>query len=996
MKTISAVILFCISFSLITHGQSKEGPRAFNDYYTGDDLSHIAFPMGGIGAGMICMEGNGAISHVSIFNKPDIFNEPYAYAAIMVKGVLNGAKVLQAPVPYWKIFGPEGTGNGSGNRSYGLPRFENGKFLTRFPFAALSLEDDDIPLEVEVTGWSPFIPTDEDNSSLPMAIMEYTFKNTTNREFESVFSWNSKNIMSGNGSKSIQKVRNGFTCVVNGSDDLSDAWFTAFIDDPDVVVDHCWFRGGWWDANTITWNNITEGKMPANEAIEGDAPGASIYLPFKLMPGEEKTIKLMFCWYVPGSGLKSGSPIAKPTPAFKNKPSNGNASDQNEVSGFVGQGLINTYDDQGDNQTGKLTSPEFNIDKKYLKFLVGGGNSPEKTCVNLLIDNEVVLSASGTNTENLEPATWNLQPYQGKTAQIQVIDNATGGWGHILADQFILTDNENESLTNPGSKATLLNSFESGSYGNWVAENPKVEECCPGSVCEPSNPYYKPWYAGRFKSIEEVSKYLRLHYDELKSKSGLFRDAFYSSTLPPEVIESVAANLTILKSPTVLRQTDGRMWAWEGCSDASGCCAGSCTHVWNYAQAIPHLFPALERTLRETEFNVSQDTSGHQVFRSGLPIQPVQHTFHAASDGQLGGIMKVYREWRISGNNDWMKKIYPQVKQSMDYCINTWDPKGKGILEEPHHNTYDIEFWGPDGMCTSFYLGALTSMVEIGKELGFPSSEYETLLQKGKKFMESELFDGEYFIQKIQWEGLEAPNPVEFSAGSWTANYSQEAKAILEKEGPKYQYGTGCLSDGVLGMWMASVCGLPEIIESEKTRSHLNSIHKYNLKTDLTNHANPQRPTFACGPEGGLLLCSWPKGGKLSLPFVYSDEVWTGIEYQVASHLMFKGEVEKGLDIVREVRLRYDGKKRNPFDEYECGHWYARAMSSYGMMQGLTGVRYDAVNKTLYVDSKIGDNFTTFLSTETGFGNVGLKDGKPFVDVKYGDIDVEKIVTSDE
>ena len=135
----------------------------------------------------------------------------------------------------------------------------------------------------------------------------------------------------------------------------------------------------------------------------------------------------------------------------------------------------------------------------------------------------------------------------------------------------------------------------------------------------------------------------------------------------------------------------------------------------------------------------------------------------------------------------------------------------------------------------------------------------------------------------------------------------------------------------------------------KKIASHLKSVHKYNLKTDLSNHANPQRPSYACGKEGGLLICTWPKGGELSLPFVYSDEVWTGIEYQVASHLMLMGMVEEGLDIVRACRDRYDGRIRNPFNEYECGHWYARAMSSYALLQGLSGARYDAVEKMLYL-----------------------------------------------
>ncbi len=459
------------------------------------------------------------------------------------------------------------------------------------------------------------------------------------------------------------------------------------------------------------------------------------------------------------------------------------------------------------------------------------------------------------------------------------------------------------------------------------------------------------------------------------------------------MVEAVAANLTILKSPTVQRQADGRLWCFEGCCDNSGCCHGSCTHVWNYAQAIAHLFPDLERSLRETEFTVSQDDRGHQMFRSNLPIRPVEHDFHAAADGQLGGIMKVYREWRISGDTEWMKHLWPKVKQSMDFCIATWDPRGKGTLEEPHHNTYDIEYWGPDGHCTSFYLGALTAAIKMGETIGDNVEQYKNLLQKGQSFLEAELYNGEYFFQKIQTEGLNAKfTPIDASSNG--KGYSDIVN-LLNEQGPKYQYGTGCLSDGVLGFWMARACGLQDpIADPAKVKSHLASVYTYNLRRDLSDHANPQRPSYAMGHEGGLLLCSWPKGGALAIPFVYSDEVWTGIEYQAAAHMILEGMTDKGLEVVRICRDRYNGIRRNPFNEYECGHWYARALSSYGLLQALTGVQYDAVDKTLSVDSRLGKDFRSFLATATGFGTVGLKNGEPFIEVKTGAIEVKRFVTS--
>ncbi len=848
-KLLVVLSLVFITVSCQNQILNKNG-REFNSTYEQEYLNRLAFPMGGVGAGMICLEGTGALSHVSVRNHPDIFNEPFTMAALSIKGLENGAKVLEGPVPAWKIFGNPGAGNGSGDKSYGFPHFSEASFETKFPFGTVKLRDDDIPMDVSITGWSPFIPTDEDNSGLPVGGLEYTFKNTSGKALEACFSYHSENFMkiktpsewggTFETGHSISGVKNGFVLQQECHPDKPHykGDFAIVADDPNTITDLCWFRGGWFDSRTVFWKDLSEFTFQADTTTM-NSPGASLYVPFKLEPGEIKTVRLMLGWYVPHSNLRQG-----------------------------------------------------------------------------------------------------LGPVSG--AQL---------------------------------KADLAKCDPSGG-------------CC----ADLSSVYYEPWYSGRFKNIGEVVKFWKMNYDDLKSKSELFSGSFYNSSLPAEVTEAIAANLTILKSPTVLRQKDGKLWAWEGCMDRSGCCHGSCTHVWNYAQAICHLFPSLERSLRETEFQISQNEKGHQNFRTSLPINPeVRHGFHAAADGQLGGMMKIYRDWRISGNTGWMKTLYPKVKESMDFCIATWDPKHKGIPEEPHHNTYDIEFWGPNGMCTSFYLGALNAIIEMGNVAGDDISEYKNLYEKGKALLETDLYNGEYFIQRIVVEGLEARDPVEGSKVGINMNYSEEAVALLQKEGPKYQYGNGCLSDGILGAWIGKMSGLNDFIDAGKVKSHLNSVYKYNLKTDLSDHINPQRPSFGQGKDGGLLLCSWPKGDALTLPFVYSNEVWTGIEYQVASHLMSVGEVEKGLEIVREVRKRYDGRTRNPFNEYECGHWYARAMASYGLLQGLTGVRYDAVDQKLYIDSKIGD-FTSFISTEYGFGTVEMKNGKPGLHVAFGDIPVKEII----
>jgi uncharacterized protein (DUF608 family) len=834
---------FFASFLPLYGQQAHPSAHAYNGIYKGENLQQIAFPIGGMGAGMFCLEGTGAISHMSVRNNPDLFNEPAMFAAIAVTSRPGSARVLEGPVPDWKKFGQRGSGGGDGGSTYGLPRFDHAEFLARFPFAEITLSDKYMPLEVHITGWSPFIPTDEDNSSLPVGALEYRFINRSNKAIECVFSYNARNFVTVSRSSSedsiganrILPIDHGFILSQDGTP--SALWqkgdFAIFTDSSEktTVVDHCWFRGGWWDPLTIAWNHIQSGLIEEVAPVEKDAPGASLFVPFKLAPGEERLIRVLMAWYVPDSKLRLGRPITKP------------------------------------------------------------------------------------------------------------------------------------------SDSTVRDA----------------------SVDLPSR-YHKPWYSSKFKDIHETVTYWQNHYTELLQKTMLFRKAFYNSTLPLEVLEAVSSNLGILKSPTVLRQYDGRFWAWEGSNDQDGSCAGTCTHVWNYAQALCHLFPDMERSVRETEFGEDQDSAGHQNYRAALPIRPAAHNYYLpAADGQLGGIMKIYRDWRISGDSNWLRRIFPRVKTSLDYCIQTWDPRHRGVLEEPHHTTYDIEFWGPDGMCVSIYLGALEALIIMGKYLGENVAIYQDLQDRGRLFMNNDLYNGKYFMQKIKWTGLDTPNPVANPKKSLEEDYSPEGASLLEQQGPKYQYGDGCLSDGVIGAWLELVGGLPVPLDTQKVTSHLMAVYNYNLKKDLFYYSNPQRPGFALGHEGGLLLCTWPRGTSLSLPFVYSNEVWTGVEYEVASHLIFHGRVKEGLDIVRTCLKRYNGIVRNPYDEYEAGHFYARALSSYALLQSLTGVRYDAVDQSLYVDSRIG-NFTSFLSTATGFGNVIYKNGLVKVVVRYGKIPVKQII----
>ncbi len=515
------------------------------------------------------------------------------------------------------------------------------------------------------------------------------------------------------------------------------------------------------------------------------------------------------------------------------------------------------------------------------------------------------------------------------------------------------------------------------------------QEIRSADCCAEEAPKWRPYYVTQWKDARDVAAYVRKNYTSLRARTRAFHNALFSSTLPSYVLDAVSANLAILKSPTLLRQENGNAWAWEGCFVDHGCCSGSCTHVWNYAQALPHLFPRLEQTFREQELERTMDRRGHVNFRSALPDGPTHHKYHAASDGQLGGIMKLYRDWQISGDREWLVKLYPRAKKSIDYCIKSWDPRHRGVLEEPHHNTYDIEFWGPDGMCSSIYIGALAAMAELARDTGKPQDApfYRTLAKKGAQYLDRHLFNGQYYNQKVTYRGLRDKSFEKLVAK--VNQSSGEVEKLLKREGPKYQYGAGCISDGVIGAWMARTYGIHTPQTRPRIRRNLKAIFQYNFKHDLGSHACTQRPGYALGHEPGLLLCSWPKGGKPTLPFVYSDEVWTGIEYQVASHLIEEGLLEEGLTVVKAARDRYNGRVRNPWNEYECGNYYARALASYALLGALAGFRYSRAKKTLWLGPKLTvDRFKTFFSTATGYGSITLTQKSLTIDMVEGELEV--------
>jgi non-lysosomal glucosylceramidase len=283
-------------------------------------------------------------------------------------------------------------------------------------------------------------------------------------------------------------------------------------------------------------------------------------------------------------------------------------------------------------------------------------------------------------------------------------------------------------------------------------------------------------------------------------------------------------------------------------------------------------------------------------------------------------------------------------------------------MEGEQHNTYDIEFYGPNTMVGTLYLGALKAAAIMARHLGEDdrAAEYERVFAHGRDRLDAELWNGEFYIQTV----------VRPTAPPATRRPSWHRSALVPGEDmPRYQYGPGCLSDQLLGQWFAHVVGVGYLLPEEHVRQAVAAVFRHNWRANLFAHHSCQR-TFALNDESCLLCCSWPNGGRPRYPFPYADECFTGIEYQVAAHLIYEGFVDEGLTIVAGVRSRHDGVRRNPWDEFECGHHYARAMSSWSLLLALSGYHYSAPARHLSFAPRVdAEDFRCFFSTGSAWGS---------------------------
>lgn len=477
---------------------------------------------------------------------------------------------------------------------------------------------------------------------------------------------------------------------------------------------------------------------------------------------------------------------------------------------------------------------------------------------------------------------------------------------------------------------------------------------------------WRNYYATRFADSVQSASYALSHWDALFRKTKVFANALHKSTLDPAVIDAVSSTLSVLKSPVVLRLEDGTFYGWEGLHEREGCCEGTCTHVWSYAYALCFLFPDLERTMRETELHIDTDDNGLMQFRTMLPLVRPRGDFVPCVDGQMATVIKIYRDWKLTGDGQWVKEHWLLIKRILEFAwsernVHGWDRDKDGVLEGRQQHTLDRELFGPSSWLQGMYLAALKAASELADLVGDTAArrEYSALYENGNSYLNTRLFNGEYYIQNVDLQDQS------YCTGFDCPEYWNEESGQL-----KYQIGEGCAIDQMLGQWHANLCGLGDIFDPAQRKLALKNMFANNFKASMRNVANTWR-VFAINDEAGAIICDYPEGKeKPDIPIAYCQECMTGFEYAFAGLLIGEGFAEEGLTVIRAIRQRYDGKKRNPFNEIECGSQYARAMASFALFPVFSGFTYDLPNHHIGFAPVLPGDFRCLWAAGSGWGEL--------------------------
>ena len=879
--------------------------RGMPEILNGANLKYVGMPVGGLCSGQLYLGGDGKLWHWDIFNQQ--------------QGTGDG-HYANPPSPDFPL--EQGFALRIGGKTVTLDHvgFSDVSFRGEYPLGQVKYRDPAVPLAVSLDAFSPFIPLNTNDSSLPATVMQFTLTNTSAAPVEAALAGTLENAVMLH-HRTVPGARRNRIITGNGYtflECLAERSATPAVSGRPHIVFEDW----------------------KNETYQG--------------------------WKVEGAAFGSG-PIKKSAiPIYQGDVGGNTERVVNSHASAPGQDIAGK-----DSATGKLVSRVFKIERRYITFMIGGGNHAGTTCLNLVIDGNVVQSATGRDDNRMAPAYFDVGTLAGKEAHIEIVDEQKGPWGNIgvgtimFADR-IETPDEFETLPgfgtlglallgvpaeiSSGEASTPISEKLAGEIGRtlklapgqaatvtfvlaWHFPNLKIEDVRDGGR----------YYAARFKDAAAVAGYVAENFDRLAAATRLWRDTWYNSTLPYWFLDRTQLNTSILATSTCFRFKEGRFWAWEGV----GCCQGTCGHVWHYAHAMARQFPDLERILREqVDFGLALQRDGAIHFRGENNDIP-------AIDAQAGSILRTLREHQMSTDDSFLRRVWPGVKRATDWLIAK-DGNGDGLIESNQHNTLDTDWFGPVAWLSGLYLAALSAAATLAGEVGEAAyaEKCRAILARGQKKLVAELFDGDYFINKVDPQHLDAINA-----------------------------GTGCEIDQVMGQSWAFQVGLPRVLPEKETRSALRSLWKYNFSPDVGPYRTHYQAGrwYAMAGEAGLLMCSFPRKdwdfdqarGKGNQGFAgYFNECMNGFEYQAAGHMIWEGLVQEGLAVTRAVHDRYHASKRNPWNEVECGDHYARSMASYGVFLAACGFEYHGPKQHIgFAPRLTPENFKCAFTSAEGWGS---------------------------
>ncbi|MHB9071319.1 MAG: GH116 family glycosyl-hydrolase [Sedimentisphaerales bacterium] len=938
------------------------------------NLTRIAMPIGGIGTGTVSLGGRGDLRDWELANRPAKgFIPRRTFFAVWAKepGGKPAARLAEGPLPLESYEGAEGATASNA----GLPRFRNCEFCAAYPFGQVILSDPSMPLDVQIEAFNPLIPTDEEASGIPIAVLRFVLTNKTSHSIETAVCGNLENFIgsdgtlkdSGGDNRNEFKVDNAVRGILMSAprlDPLHPAWGTMALTTPHRTGVS--YRTSWaakeWNVDMLDlWDDFSEdGKLDDRPSDVSNTPMASLAVKTRLPAKGQRAITFLLTWYFPNRMTWTPrDPSSDGLPAKKMLTEYVRMVMVTDVLPFDGEFRLLRGLAQGMPMTQRRFTdsfinlhPELSTAKSnaviYMTARIHCHQSMALTAL-LGYDGPVKLWVDGVERFCDPCGTTPSSPDRGRV----VFDANAGEHEIVVAIEAAR-----------GQSWGIYLRFERLDQG----ELPQIVDQPPSMV---ENERVGNYYTTQYGDAWAVACRTAPQLSRLEQKTADFVEAFCESDIPKPIKEAALFNLSTLRTQTCFRTEDGLFFGWEGCNDRVGSCYGSCTHVWNYEQATTFLFGNLARLMREVEFAHATRSDGKMSFRVNLPLSRAADFQYAAADGQMGCLIKLYRDWQLSADKSMLKRLWPQARKALEFCWveGGWDADADGVMEGCQHNTMDVEYYGPNPQMQIWYLGALRCAEAMARYLGEKTfaDHCLALYQNGRAYTDEHLFNGEYYEQKVQ---LPAENkPVH-------PDLQMRRLSLDEDTFPRYQIASGCLVDQLVGQMLADVCGLGSLVDNKHIRKTLRSIVRFNRLRNIDGHFNHMR-SYVLDGETGLLMASYPRGGRPRVPFPYYTEVMTGFEYTVAIGLLANGMRKEGLRVIKDIRNRYDGLKRNPFDEAECGHHYARAMASWAAVPAWTGFHYSAITGEMTFD--VAKNHSKwFWSTGYNWGVVEqrhVKDG---------------------